>query len=61
MIGHNPGLVMLLNKLLKEGEFTPEAAHLPTSSAAVLTSNVATCSLIKPNSANLITLLKPKT
>ena len=61
MIGHNPEFVMLLSNLLKEGEFTPEAAHLPTSSAAVLTSNVATCSLIEPNSANLITLLKLKT
>jgi phosphohistidine phosphatase len=60
MIGHNPGLVMLLNMLLSEGEFTPEAAHLPTSSAAVISSNVATCSVIAPHSANLVTLLKPK-
>ena len=60
MIGHDPGLVMLINMLLSEGEFTPEGAHLPTSRAVVISSKVATCSVLALHAANLVTLLKPK-
>lgn len=61
IIGHNPGLVMLLNLLLLDGSRTSQTAHFPTSTAAVLSSSVAHCGLLKAQSAHLVALLKPKT
>ena len=60
IIGHNPGLVMLLNLLLLDGSWTSQTAHFPTSIAAVLSSSVAHCGLMNAQSASLVALLKPK-
>ena len=60
IIGHNPGLVMLLHLLLQDGSWTSQTAHFPTSTAAVLSSSVAHCGLMKAQGAHLVALLKPK-
>ena len=60
IIGHNPGLVMLFHLLLRDGSWTSETAHFPTSTAAVLSSSVVHCGLMNAQSATLVTLLKPR-
>lgn len=60
IIGHNPGLVMLLHLLLQDESWTSQTAHFPTSTAAVLSSSVAHCGLMNAKCAHLVALLKPK-
>ncbi len=60
IIGHNPGLAMLLHLFLQDGPWTSQTAHFPTSAAAVLSSSVSHCGLMNAQCAHLIALLKPK-